>query len=445
MAATDSLIIKDGNGNIKSISANSGTYGYIPEHVISGTVNVSASAANPVYVTGTVQISQPVNVDLVIGDTITASIANTGFAQAVGAITQSYNSGGGYGKFNVQLTGSSVLPQGAYNSLLVTTTASTVTVGNTGFSGMIEAITQSYNSAAGYGKINVQLTGSSVLPQGAYNSLLVTTTASTVTIGNTGFSGMVEAITQSYDSSNGSGKIKVKTLQDSVVTASINSSIASPVYVTGAVIAAVLDGLRVTSSITNPLQITGNVDIGAGKIAYAGGNAIVVKVTSSADIFNVQLVNNSTVELSGSSVKNLRGFTTDRYLQVHQAPAATGSVKKRVFLYPLESVDEQNQYFNWLSSRSGSVLVASSSATRKGLSIFNPTSVNIYVSLGDTNYENTFGFNIFNTSSAPNFYSFILYPSGTYFSEPVNVGLLHGLYAISGNFDYNPVIITETY
>lgn len=71
---TDSLIIKDGVGSIKSVTVESSSYGYIPVHAISSSAGsgsyVTASATYPLYVTGNVSISQPVNVDVVVGDSI---------------------------------------------------------------------------------------------------------------------------------------------------------------------------------------------------------------------------------------------------------------------------------------------------------------------------------------------------------------------------------------
>lgn len=78
---TDSLIVKDGAGSTKSLTVESGSYGYIPVHAISSSAGsgsyVTASANYPVYVTGNVSISQPVNVDVVVGDNIavTSSLA----------------------------------------------------------------------------------------------------------------------------------------------------------------------------------------------------------------------------------------------------------------------------------------------------------------------------------------------------------------------------------
>ena len=75
--ATNSLVIKDGNGSSSALSTFSGSYGLIPEHAVSGTVSVTASAASPVYVTGNVSISQPVNVDLTLSDQLTVVVSSS--------------------------------------------------------------------------------------------------------------------------------------------------------------------------------------------------------------------------------------------------------------------------------------------------------------------------------------------------------------------------------
>lgn len=74
---SNSLIIKDGNSATKTLSVFSSSLGFIPEHAVSGTVNVSASAASPVYVTGNVSISQPVNVDLNLSDQLTVVVSSS--------------------------------------------------------------------------------------------------------------------------------------------------------------------------------------------------------------------------------------------------------------------------------------------------------------------------------------------------------------------------------
>lgn len=71
-----SLIIKDGYGVIKNLTVESGSYGFIPIHYVtsstSAPVYITASSANPLPVTGNI------NVDVMVGDliTVTSSLAN---------------------------------------------------------------------------------------------------------------------------------------------------------------------------------------------------------------------------------------------------------------------------------------------------------------------------------------------------------------------------------
>ena len=71
-----SLIIKDGTGAVKSLTVESGSFGYMPVHYVtsstSAPVYITASSENPLPVTGNI------NVDVMVGDliTVTASTAN---------------------------------------------------------------------------------------------------------------------------------------------------------------------------------------------------------------------------------------------------------------------------------------------------------------------------------------------------------------------------------
>jgi hypothetical protein len=136
--ATNSLIVKDGNGTLSSLSTFSGSYGLIPEHAITGTVNVTASAASPVYVTGTVQIAQPVSVDVVVGDliTVTSSQANPVYVSGNVSVADTYTNSGITALY-VKVTASSTdpirissdvdkyaYPGGTYGALITKITAS---------------------------------------------------------------------------------------------------------------------------------------------------------------------------------------------------------------------------------------------------------------------------------------------------------------------------------
>jgi hypothetical protein len=200
-------------------------------------------------------------------------------------------------------------------------------------------------------------------------------------------------------------------------TVDITASVDNPVAVY------VQNSLNVSASQENPVYVTGSV----------------------STVANVNVNDGLKVELSGSNVKLLSGSSTNTYLQVHLAPVATGSAKNRVSWS--DPSPGAGLYFDWDSAQSGSVLVASSSVDRKALIVFNPSAADIYVSLGQQGYPETNGFSLFSTASAPNFYSFILYASGTYFADPQNVGVAHALYAISSSeaSSNRDIMITEIY
>jgi len=182
--------------------------------------------------------------------------------------------------------------------------------------------------------------------------------------------------------------------------------------------------LFVTSSATYPFYVTSSVPL---TVAISGAA--------------------SAVELTGSSVKQMTGSSTNTYLQVSIAPVASGSVRKRFapagYTGPQFGIDST---FDWSSAASGTVCLASASFYRKTLTIVNPTADSLFISIGaDSGLTGTNGLAINSTASAATEYSFILYPSGTYFAEPHNVGMFHGGYMISGSSSGNRIFVTETY
>ena len=105
-----------------------------------------------------------------------------------------------------------------------------------------------------------------------------------------------------------------------------------------------------------------------------------------------------------------------------------------------------SSYFSWMGNPDdGTYIAASYDLTRKGLTIFNPGPYNVYVGIAtDPDAGTTNGFIVSDTSSAPDVYSFILYPSGTYIAEDVFRNFMHGIYFITGAV--NPTtLITATY
>ena len=299
--ATQTLIIKDGSSNLTGLAVSSGSFGLVPEHTISGAVNVTASAANPVYVTGTVQISQPVSVDLVVGDNVfvTSSIAAPLY------ISSSANS-----------------------PVLVTGTVSTTVVVSDG----------------------LRVTSSAAFP--VY----------------------------------------------------VSSSNNNPINITGSTISSVFNlptnPLWVTSSFTNPIYVTSS----NGKELYVTNTSTTpIHVTSSQ--INPVVTKNVIATIPVRSTFSSFASTISW--------AGTGS-----------------------SNISGTFILAQTSSVRKGLMFANNTNKDLYVALGNTDFAATNGFLLTSTASAPSYYSFIVYPSGTYFAEPAFVNLKHsGFFVSSSNID----------
>lgn len=105
-------------------------------------------------------------------------------------------------------------------------------------------------------------------------------------------------------------------------------------------------------------------------------------------------------------------------------------------------------FFQWIvDPTDGTTTAASNDPTRKGLMIFNPGPYNIYIGLATddvTPFPLIRGFAISGTSSAPDRYSFILYPSGTYIADSSTVSLYHGIYVITGSVP-EKIFVTETF
>lgn len=296
--ATETLLIKDGSSNLTGLAVSSGSFGLVPEHTISGAVNVTASAANPVYVTGSVQISQPVSVDLVVGDNVfvTSSIAAPLY------ISSSANS-----------------------PVLVTGTVSTTVVVSDG----------------------LRVTSSAAFP--VY----------------------------------------------------VSSSDNNPINITGSTASSVFNlstnPLWVTSSFTNPVYVTSS---NGKELFVTNTSATPIHVTSSNAF---PLITKNTIATSVTRT----GFSTFA-----------------------ASID-------WTSTSpsnvSGTFILAAESSTRKGLMFANSTDKNLYVALGDTDYASTNGFLLISTASVPASYSFVLYPSGTYFAEPGFVNVKHSGFFVSSS------------
>ena len=95
------------------------------------------------------------------------------------------------------------------------------------------------------------------------------------------------------------------------------------------------------------------------------------------------------------------------------------------------------QGIDWASTASvnvsGTFIIAQSSSTRSGLMFTNNFQNNIYV-VYDSGYYSNNGFgSLTSTASAPSFFSFILYPNGTYTADPAFVNVKHSGFIVSAS------------
>jgi len=302
--ATNTLAIKDGAGADSSLAAQSSSYGLVPVHAISGSVNVTSSANSPVLVTGSVAILQPVNVDITVAD-------------------------------NISVTSS------AANPLFISSSA---------------------NSP-------VLVTGSVLLLN---NSSLTASISGTPTV----------------------------TLSSNAVTASISGT---PTVT--------LSSNAVTASISGTPTITGTVNI----------NNTSLSVTSS--------INNSSLNVTASinnSSLTITASNTSPIATIYKKSSTTSFATKTVH----NSYTTGDYYIDYTSSASGTFLIADGDNDRSTLIIFNPSSYNLYINVGSSS-EGPNGFQMYNTSSAPLKYSFILFPSGTYMADETTLNCRHSGFFVS--------------
>lgn len=188
--------------------------------------------------------------------------------------------------------------------------------------------------------------------------------------------------------------------------------------------------LYVSASQTSPVYVTGNI---SGEVEVSNAQNTALWVTSSFA---------SPVYVTSSNGKELyvtNTSTTPIYVTSSQAsPVVTKNA--------IATITVRNTFssfastINWAgtgsSNISGTFILAQTSSVRKGLMFANNTNKDLYVALGDTDFAATNGFLLASTASAPSYYSFIIYPSGTYFAEQAFVNLKHsGFFVSSSNID----------
>jgi hypothetical protein len=405
-----SLKIKDGLGSGSALSTFTSSVGLIPEHAIYGTASVSAPSTNPlyvtassqipvsissntlalgsgvpitasqtypVYVTGSVSISQPVNVDLTIADnvSVTSSITNPLY------ISSSANS-----------------------PILITGTVDAGGTTLTNIKSLLDPLFGMYLSTGGknYLLVTSSATGPVYVSSSATSPLTVT---GTVDAGGSllfNIKSLLDPLAAMYLSTGGKNYLLV------------TSSTTSPVYV--------------SSSAQSPITITGTVALQSN----------LVTVTSSTTNPVAAVLQDSAVSIAGTASVAINSVVT-----------VTSSNLTPLIVAPQKSVadstrDVHNLYgsINYENYSSGTFVIASSSYDRKGLVISNNSSNNLYVVIGSSS-DGPNGFQLSTTASAPLKFSFILYPSGTYFAESVFVSQFHaGFFPSSSDPGWYPETIS---
>lgn len=183
----------------------------------------------------------------------------------------------------------------------------------------------------------------------------------------------------------------------------VTSSTASPLYI--------------TASYANPIPVTGtiNVDVQVSDL---------ITVTSSAA--NPILV---------TGTINVNTASTEITIVNTEANA--------IFIRPMRSqnVTLTSPFnYDWSTSASGSFVLAAENQSRKSLMIFNPGPNDLYVAMS-TSGGATNGFVINDITQPPDFYSFILYPSGTFVGDNTNLNVHYGGFFISGSANSTRVTV----
>ena len=268
---------------------------------------------------------------------------------------------------------------------------------------------------------------------------------------------------QSLTIKDGTGSLKYLAVESSsygfIPVHQITSSASSPIYITAssanplpvtgtiAVDVTVGDIINVTASAAAPVFITGTV---TNNIALATSYS---PSTYTSNILPIQIIGSSSNKASVDSSGRL--FVTGA-LTVNTASSTvtvgnsvlnvTSSLSSPVYAYayspPVTTVAASSvTSFSWTTVASGTFNIASSSATRRGLTVFNPGPYNLYIALSTIGGA-THGFTLTNTASAPSQYSFIVYPSGTYTADPTTVGVYHGGYFVSSSVNPPGIFIS---
>jgi len=206
----------------------------------------------------------------------------------------------------------------------------------------------------------------------------------------------------------------------------------------------------ISSSQTNPVFISGNVRPGAdgktlddGKVAllvYISGNLSEPLPITSSQTYPAFVTNSvsyplSIIAQSGLSVTS--SVSNPVYVSSsYSTPVVTKEKLPTTLTVTFFNAGPGNP-IDWASTASvnvsGTFIIAQSSSARSGLMFTNNFQNNIYV-VFDSGYHTNNGFGSLNgTASAPSFFSFILFPSGTYTADPAFVNLKHSGFIVSAS------------
>jgi len=491
------LTIKDGAGSTTSLKTTLTGSDHMPHHIVqavSGTVTVTSSLASPVYVTGNISISQPVNVDLVLNDTITASVSNTV------TVTASTSNPIAVRLQASALTLGSGLPITASSAYPVYVTGSVSSIST--ISGPVTA--SIVNSAAD----PVYLTGSIYVADtqniNGKLALLVKTTGSEINNVNisdinsgytTGAGPSKTALLVSLTGNYGENTFRIQDIIPNNGNLPITGTIAIgniptinlgnvvTYYQSVPVVATQLTGNSVvqtgnrealltsvtgtafvsfgeltpafTASMENPIavKLPNQVFVSSSlfevsKVSYSEGSALVVRVTASNnETYPVTLSGVSTSAFSEGQALVVRITSSNENNPVHiTGNVSIVSTEAQPVITKTKSITnvQKQTYsatygFSWTTD-SGTFVVADADTNRKSLMIHNPSQYEVYVSVGSSSLN---GFYIWDVAQPPDNFSFIIYPSGTYTADEYAAAAFHACYFVSQSYNYQKVCVTE--
>jgi|688.fasta_scaffold117088_4 hypothetical protein len=438
-----SLNIRDGNSNPEKLfTTTTGSDGeHLPHHIIQeisgssiasvinilnnisasvktgGSVQtITASYANPIPITGSI------NVDVQVSDliTVTSSLANPVVVGLYGSnnIRAFIDSNG------AQLVTSS-------NSAPVYVSASLANpIGITG-STTINNLTQtSHNSSTYSGLLTpIGIVGSSG------NRVTVDSNNALLTTGSVTVNNLKD--TDYNSTSYTAGKLTpIGLVGSSGYRANVDSNgavqITGSALITGSV---TVNNLKDTDY--NSTSYSGKVTP-SGLVGYSGYR---LQIDSSGSLITTSSYANPVVVTASFSQPLAVKITSSNseYVNVrHTVP--TGAIRN-VF-----STSDSTINFGDLTNF-GAFAICSNNINRKGLTITNPTPQRLFIAIAtqaSSSGAGRNGFSLTNNTSDPNSYSFVIYPSGSYFADSTNVTLFYGGYFVSSS-NALKAMVTETY